>query len=287
MKFALAPYTLTLRRARHLHVMLFGAFVYTYASVLQGERVLAFLHDRGCDTILSLPLSPWMVGITCSLVAVGAALLWRRNHHLPSTWNGQKRLAAMVMLAFVVCLVTSPTETGVLEQKMRRLNRQGKHADCLDVSRKYAHPTIGILQQRIVALTATDNLYEDFFTLPLAADSIMMNLGDCPDALSLLLHRDLDAFARLVKSRSEHDDQALQHLQRAEREALVLYNHRRANPVIVYTDVNIEANYRDFCDYEQKATHNDNHYTPKELSNVIGDVYGDTYWHYYFYGQHR
>lgn len=287
MKFALAPYTLTLRRARHLHVVLFGAFVYTYACVLQGERLLAFLHERGIDTFLSLPLTPWMVGIPFCLLAVGAALLWRRGHHLPSSWGGQKRLALMVLLAFVVCLVTSPSENEVLEQKLERLNRQGKHADCLDVSRHYAHPTAGILEQRVAALIATGELYDEFFTLPLADDSLMMHLGGCPDALSLLLRRDLDGFARHIKARTAHDDQALQHLQRAEKEALVLYNHRRANPVIVYNDANIEANYRDFCDYEQKAAHNDKHYSPKELANVIGDVYGDTYWHYFFYGQHR
>lgn len=287
MKFALAPYTLTLRRARHLHVVLFGAFVYAYTSVLQGERILTALHDRGIDTWLTLPLVPWMVGLPAALIAMGAALLWRRHHHLPPSWNGQKRLAAMVLLAFSVSLITSPSESDTLEQKMERLNRQGNHAACLDVSRKFAHPTIGVLEQRIVALTATGELYEDFFTLPLAPDSLMQQLAGCPEELALLLRRDLDGFARLIKARNEADRQALRHLQRAECEALILYNHRRANPVIVFTEANIEANYRDFCDYEQKATLNEKHYTPKELSNVIGDVYGDTYWHYYFYGQHR
>lgn len=299
MKFALAPYTLTLRRARHLHVVLFGAFVYAYTSVLQGERILAFLHDRGIDTFCSLPLVPWMVGIPCTLIALGAALLWRRSHHMPPTWSGQRRLAAMVLLAFVVCLVTSPSENDVLEQKMERLNRQEKHDACLDVSRNYAHPTSGILEQRILALTATGQLYEDFFTLPLAPDSLMLNLDGCPEELALLLHRDLDGFARLLKARIDSAPHALHSLQRAEWEALVLYNHRRANPIIVTTDPrlategdacegkNIEANYRDFCDYEQKATHNDKHYTPLELANVIGEVYGDTYWHYFFYGQYR
>lgn len=287
MKFAVAPYTLTLRRARHLHVVLFGAFVYAYVSVLQGERILAFLHDRGIDTCCSVPLTPCMVGIPCALVALGAALLWRRSHHLPSSWSGQHRLAAMVLLAFVVCLITSPTEIGVLEQKMERLNRQGKHVDCLEVSRNYAHPTVGILTQRITALNATDQLYEEFFTLPLASDSLMMNLDGCPDELSLLIHRDLDGYARRLKARVASAPHTLQQLQRAEKEALVLYCHRRANPIIVYTDANIEANYRDFCDYEQKATHNDKNYSPQELANVIGEVYGDTYWHYFFYGQYR
>lgn len=287
MKFALAPYTLTLRRARHLHVVLFGAFVYAYTSVLQGERLLALLHDHGYDTLFAQPLSPWMVGLPLALIAAGTALLWQRHHHLPPAWNGQQRLAAMVLLAFAVCLFTSPTESDVLEQKMERLNRQEKHADCLSVSRNYAHPTAGILDQRVAALIATDQLYEDFFTLPLAADSIMQNLDGCPDEFSLLLHRDLDGFARHIKARVDHDAHTLQHLQRAEKEALVLYNRRRANPVIVYTDANIEANYRDFCDYEQKAALNDKQYTPKELTNVIGDVYGDTYWHYFLYGQYR
>ena len=286
MKFALAPYTLTLRRARHLHVVLFGAFVYIYTSVLQGERILAFLHTHGIDSLFSLPLTPWMVGIPVVLIAAGIALLWRRHHHLPVSWNGQKRLAAMVMLAFCVCIITSPKESDTLEQKMERLNRQGRYADCLDVGRNYTHPTAGILQQRVIALTVTGELYDEFFTLPLTADSLMLQIENCPAELSLLLRRDLDAFAHHILARSKRNPNVLQNLQRAEREALVLYNHRRSNPVIVYTEANIEANYRDFCDYEKKAQNSKN-YSPKELANVISDVYGDTYWHYFFYGQHR
>lgn len=290
MKYALAPNKLTLRRARHLHVVLFGAFVYCYLGVLQGERILAWLHAHGHDTLGSQPLAAWHVALPAAFLAMAVFALWQRHHHLPKTWNGQKRLAIMTAGAFTLCLVTSPTEADTLELRTARLNNEGHYDKSLDAARYYAHPTAAILEERIEALSAQGMLYEKFFTYPLADGATMAQMAhnpshssDCPEELDLLLSRDLDAFAAFIKQRAEADSTTLQRLQRAEREALILYTHRRENPVIVYTERNTEANYRDFCEYRSRHAAP----TPTAEANIIGDVYGDTYWHYYFYGQHR
>lgn len=283
MKYALAPHKLTLRRARHLHVVLFGAFVYCYLGVLQGERILASLHNSGIDTLGSTPLAAWHIALPAALLAMGAFALWQRHHHLPQEWSGQKRLAIMVTCAFALCLATSPSETSTLQLRMERLNRQGQYAKSLKASKDYAHPNADILRQRIVALSAENMLFDKFFTYPLADNTTMTHLGNCPEELTLLLRRDLDAFASLINRRVATDSSALDHLQRAEREALILYAHRRETPIILYTEPNTEANYRDFCDFRSRLTTG----SPIEQANIIGDSYGDTYWHYFYYGDCR
>lgn len=286
MKYALAPNKLTLRRARHLHVVLFGAFVFCYLGVLQSERILAWLHASGHDTLGPRPLAAWHVALPAALVTMAIFALWQRYHHLPKEWSGQKRLAIMTTCAFTLCLITSPSETDTLALRMQRLNRQGQYAEAIEASNSYAHPTAQILTQRITALEAQHELYDKFFTYPLADSTTMQSLPDraeahtpCPEELALLLRRDLDGFAALIKRRADADPTTLSHLQRAEREALILYAHRRETPIILYTEANTEANYRDFCDYRTRHTNAN----ATAEANIVGDNYGDTYWHYYYY----
>lgn len=266
MKFSATPYTLNLRRARHLHVVLFGAFVYCYVAHLQVERLLVLLQSDA--------LPEWILGLSAALFAMLALVIVRQFCHLPKSWNAERRLVLFIILAFLFGLLTSPTESDTLELKMARLNRLGRYDETLAVSRSFAHPTNAIISHRVDAMRATGTLNDDFFSYPgRYAD---YSPAPCDTVLGYLLNRNLPALARHLKSKNPRQ------LQRYEREALVLYNRLCSSPVYVYHDANTEANYSDFKAFESKQKH----YSLIEKTNIIADTYGDTYWYYYFYGKY-
>ena len=61
------------------------------------------------------------------------------------------------------------------------------------------------------------------------------------------------------------------------REALLLYTHLRSNPKIIYRNSVMEADFQDFQSLEDKYKNT------TERRNMLCDVYGNTYWFYYFY----
>lgn len=272
MHFGVTPYTLTLRRARHLQAVLFGAFVYFYVTTLWGERLHVLMHNDH-----ALPLH--LLGAACTLVAVGLYLLISRHHSLfPAVWN-TRRLIACLIATFTLCLVTSPREDEELLRLTARLNRLGDYESSLAASEQRQHPTVGILAQRALSLQALDRLSERFFTYPLPAtlspDAIEAVTPDT--TLRLLLSRDLDGLARYLVQHL--DERPAATFQRAEREALVLYARLRAQPILVIHDTTVEQRYRDFCDARARLSGRPS----VALYNLLGETYGDTYWHYYFH----
>lgn len=287
MKFSATPYNLNLRRAHHLQVVLFGAFVYCYVAHLQAFRLL---HLLGLD---STATTPTMLGITAAVIAMTTLSIVRRNVHLPKAWSGRHRLIVCIISTFTFCLLTSPSEEEAALDHAAYHARRGDYKRALMVYADYAHPSTAMLRQRAELLEASRRgICQEFFTFPLghaltAADINSVSpisshtAADHTTHLNLLLRRNLDYLAVLLQHTPTDS------LQRAEAEALVLYKHLRSNPIVVITDDNIEANYRDFCDYERKLKASPRHYSTVEIANLLGDVYGDTYWHYFFYGKYR
>lgn len=90
-----------------------------------------------------------------------------------------------------------------------------------------------------------------------------------------LLDRDLDGFVKTVLRKYDVSSPSLP---RHYKEALTLYTHLRSNPSIVYHNEVMDADYADF----QKLGRT---YVDKTVREAeIRDVYGGTYWCYYFYG---
>lgn len=262
----LTPYSLTLRRARHLQVVLFGAFVYFYVTVIWGERLHVLL---GFDT----PLPLHILGAICGLAGAMVFLGISQRHHFPTMWNS-RRLVAFVLATFTICLVTSPNEDAELVRLTSRLNRLGNYEGALAASAHRNHPTVDILAQRAHSLSQMGQLGERFFTYDVPSRLSWADIqAITPDTtLRLLLSRDLDGLAHHLAS---HPDAKLQ---RAEREALVLYARLRAKPLLIIHDSTVEQRYLDFCDTRDRLTD----YSPVALSNILGETYGDTYWHYFF-----
>lgn len=93
-----------------------------------------------------------------------------------------------------------------------------------------------------------------------------------------LLDKQLDTFVRLLpKYYSEDDTLVADNLPKHYREALTLYGHLRANPVLVYHNPVLEEDYADFQKLGRRYK------KPTERHLRVFDRYHGTYWYYYFY----
>lgn len=282
MNFGIIPYKITLRGAKTIHLLLFGAFMYSFWGILHYEHIVRWLH-------IEHVASP-IIGLTAASSGVLALLTVSRFFHLPSSWHGQTRLIIFLLLSVAACIVTSPREEELLELKMQRLLLLGQPQAAIEASSRYHAPTAAILHLRIEALSATGELCNDFFTYPLGhtlkggtdittivgTDDSGSQSAFHRQSLVFLLKRDLPSLSRHLAGVPPT------RLQRAELEALVLYAHQHSTSQHIVRDRNIEANYLDFRSLESKQMH-----LPfVSRANILGDTYGDTYWHYYYYGKY-
>lgn len=93
---------------------------------------------------------------------------------------------------------------------------------------------------------------------------------------SLLAERDIDSFARTLASHvNVNDSNACDTLPRHYKEALVLYQHMRSNPVTSYQDRVLEADYQDMRTILHDCL------TPEQQRFEINRNYANSYWSYY------
>lgn len=283
-----------LRRARFIETVLFGAFAYLYTSVLQGERLLAILRNyannaKNIEQILNI--EPWHIGLvamTCTMLITAIFLKYLPPPHSEKRplW---KTLSGIFIVIFFFCLLTSPNEENTIEQKMERQILQGKYEDALKTGATRENPSIKILEARITALEQLSILNEDFFLypignhIPIPFPGTSNSESSARKHLEYLLSRNLPKLGEACKTYPRDS------LQRAEKEALVLYAHTWIHPSFVYTDTAIETNYKDFQNFRHKIRKTyqgkKNHLVME--ANVLKETYGQTYWYYFYYGQHR
>lgn len=92
-----------------------------------------------------------------------------------------------------------------------------------------------------------------------------------------LLDRDIDSFATTLPRFYKLDSK----LPKAYEEALVLYNHVRNRPRVVYKSTVMDADYADFQRLDRDTSKN-----PQERYSALRDAYGKTYWFYYLQASH-
>lgn len=282
---------LFLRRARFIGIVLFGAFVYFYTSRLQAEQILHILREQAQTPEQSqqiLQLQPWHIGLAAMTLLVGIAVIVVRVMPVRIFHSLPRSLGLIFCTIFLFCVLTSPDEQSVIQQRMERLNLIGLYDEAAKTGERYENPTAEILKQRIIALENQGCLGEKFFTSPLGRtlpDSTFFLSGQEPDSaarirLFCMLRRDLPRLAELCATLPSDS------LQRAEEEALVLYNHKSANPLLIYQNTAVETNYNDFTAL-QKTLRKESPLKGKPSkaeANAMREAYGDTYWYYYFYG---
>ena len=125
-------------------------------------------------------------------------------------------------------------------------------------------------QQRIDfnrSITEKNELFSDFALRTRRKAACDYLLTAC------LLDKNLNQFALIV--RQLYAD--IHSLPKHYREALILYTHLRSNPVIIYKDDVLDADFKDFQELDKK-------FSDKNMQrNAVQQVYGNTYWYYYFF----
>lgn len=179
------------------------------------------------------------------------------------------------------------TDSCLLMVRMYALSRKGQLGDRLFAypiipSSKAMLPTSG--QVRMM-LYPVDSVYRHLGAIPRYEMHPMDYLRTIirsgqakPAAIDYLLcgyliDKDLDAFARELP-RYYKTDGTLPHYYR---EALVLYNRQRTNPVVVYHDAVLDVDYQDLQKLE--ATYR----VASERKGKVLENYANSYWYYYFY----
>ena len=94
----------------------------------------------------------------------------------------------------------------------------------------------------------------------------------------LLIDKDLDTFVRrLLDLRQEGDSLIIDHLPRHYREAMTLYTHLRAHPLIVYHNSVLEEDWQNLQELEAQYP------DATERKGRVEEQYRGTYWYYYRY----
>lgn len=207
-----------------------------------------------------------------------------------TSWINFLTMATMFFLVGTFC---NSDEVFHYRMKVENCLSERKYDEALKVGAKSLATDSSLTMLRIYALAATKQLPERLFEYPLVGGSAAMKPNGTTVKMllhtdtrlryvrksardyklcALLLDRNLDAFAKEVVRLY-----GTQNLPKHYREALALYKHLRANPVVVYQDNVMDADYNDYQEMEKKYAN------PTERKNMLRDSYGKTYWYYYDY----
>lgn len=141
----------------------------------------------------------------------------------------------------------------------------GKDIKCMSFSASEIIKQLSIRQKgRIAAMDYLLYIERQDLALKSATDYILCGF---------LLDKNIDAFAHEITKRYNVESPSLP---KHYKEALTLYTHLRANPVVVCHNEVADADYADF--QKLKAENNS-----KDFVTNVRDSYGQTYWYYYFY----
>lgn len=230
-----------------------------------------------------------------------------------------KNLLLMACMFIAVCLCGNNDSVLHYRLRVERLLGSGAYSKALMVGEKSDETDASLTMLRAYALSRSGQLGERLFEFPLTGGSYAMlpdgkgvrcllypedrivralsirkkgdmtpmeyllyiernGLGRKPVTdyilCGYLLDRNIDAFVNAIRRKYSLTSPSLP---KHYKEALTLYTHLRSNPVLVYHNEVIDADYADFQNLEHKYT------DARERESYVRDMYGDTYWFYYFY----
>lgn len=300
----------------------FWSLAWVFAWLIMMLGVDAVIQYQTVGVGESWNIKSLIAGIVCVIVA-GMGYRWmlegKRKHtrvSMPHLW---KEFTLMIIAFWILCLGTSPNKVSL--QQMRYEVDIFRSDDVATTHLKNDFVTVAddnLTCLRAYLMAQEGKLGDMFFTYPVSSNVeallphgrnsfflLNKNLADkyfkkerkhgepiesylkrvvedktspksAVDYLlcSYLVDRRLDAFAGLLK-----ENYQLTKLPVHYREALLLYVHLRTNPLYDYKNDVLEADFADFQTME-------NQYPDSVVrTNKVRDVYGKTYWWYYFYRQ--
>ena len=230
-----------------------------------------------------------------------------------------KNLLLMACMFIAVCLCGNNDSVLHYRLRVERLLGSGAYSKALMIGEKSDETDASLTMLRAYALSRSGQLGERLFEFPLTGGSYALlpdgkgvrcllypedrivralsirkkgdmtpmeyllyiernGLGRKPVTdyilCGYLLDRNIDAFVNAIRRKYSLTSPSLP---KHYKEALTLYTHLRSNPVLVYHNEVMDADYADFQNLEHKYT------DARERESYVRDMYGDTYWFYYFY----
>ena len=263
-----------------LVLLLWGATVWT------ARQMMPYGHDKEPAGLFSRRV--WTNGLLMVLMMLAVALVGNTNAvfhyqaHIERALSegntaealrtGDRSLETSADLTMLRALALS--KEGLLGERLFRYPVAGRGADLL--------PLAG--SKTRLMLLSPDTLWRHLGARPSAPTttarylSAMMRDTLATHAVAdyvlcgCLIDRDIDAFARLLPQFYTVDDSLPRHY----REALTLYTHLRAHPVVVYRNTVADEDWADLQQLERRYTdHN-------ERLGKMAERYAGSYW-YYFY----
>ena len=178
------------------------------------------------------------------------------------------------MLMFIIGIAIDATDVSRYALRMERLIARGDYQKALEVGEESDKTDHRLMMLRIQALAHEHLLGERLFAYPIVGDGSDFAAQGSDYALcAALIKKDLDRFVDLLPRYYRVDDK----LPRYYREALILYNHLRSNPKILYHDSVLDTDYADLQELEKQFPER------KARQMAVFNQYEDTYWYYYEY----
>lgn len=197
------------------------------------------------------------------------ALTWFREN----TRRIWQSLFVVATLMLLVGVATDTTDTTRYANRMERLMADGRYADALLVGEHSDKTDARLTALRIKALGHTRQLGNRLFTYPISGDGTpWIRRGGDYALCGYLVNRQLDRFASLLARLYPINGQLPRHYQ----EALVLYRHVSAHPLINYENSVMETDFNDLRKLHEQYPHRN------EWLLNLQSAYEGTYWYYYY-----
>jgi hypothetical protein len=185
----------------------------------------------------------------------------------------QYTLAVAVPMLVVGIAIDQP-DVSQYARKTRQYMADGNYAKALEVGSASDKTDQRLMMLRVEALGHEKLLGERLFAYPLKGRSgNMAQRGGDYALCAYLIDKNLDRFVAELPKYYQPDGP----LPRYYREALVLYNHLRTHPRIVFHDNVMDTDYADLQQLERQYS------DPRERQMAVFKQYKDTYWYYYDY----
>lgn len=265
--------------------------------------MLALMTDVSSNPAEGFSLGWWWLWLPLLLAGyAGLVVLFRQIQSLEVdvtegrpfsrlAWANMLELGLMFLL---VALVGNHSKAFHLQARMEVALRDGRVSEAVEAALKGKEATPSLTMLRAYALSRNRQMGEKLFEMPLVGGAKALRpdskdvrtvlLGDSVilkginwrtrydyQLCACLLDRRIDDFARLLPKYYKVDANLPKHY----REALVLYNHLRSNPIVPFSDAAMDADYED---YQQTARQRTDRLT--RYDNLL-ETYGNTYWFYW------
>lgn len=181
---------------------------------------------------------------------------------------------SVAVLMLVIGTAITPSDVHRYAGRMEQLMAEGDYQAALEVGSRSDKTDRRLLMLRMEALDHEHQMGDRLFSYPVTGKSGQLGAKGGDYAIcACLIDKQLDRFVELLPKYYKIDDK----LPRFYREALILYNHLRTNPRILYHDNVLDTDYRDMQELEAKYPDR------KARQMAVFRHYENTYWYYYEY----